>query len=259
MTQLLRPVRFGERVARVAAVAFDKDGTILESQPFWHELWRLRRIMIADLAGEETAAIWECEIGAAGGAFDRRGPFAVAPLTEETTLLAGLFYRQMAWSWEACRRVSLEIHRETNDQLDLARVTTAREGAVALIRSLKEAGVAVGIVTSDEKLRAGRSLELIGLPVTTWDFLITPADVDRPKPAPGMVTAACGLVGCSPEAVAVVGDSLVDMQMARAAGALAVAVPEYAEDAAFLAPEADVLLTGLHDIALVAEGEQRRD
>lgn len=253
MSPVLRPVRFGQRLARVAAVAFDKDGTLLETQPFWHELWRLRRALIAEAAGEGIAAIWEREVGAAGGAFDRNGPFAVATLAEEVPLLAGLFYRQLGWGWEKCRRTSLEIHRESNDRLDLERTTSARQGVVDLIPALKEAGVAVGIVTSDEKERAQQSLELVGLPLATWDFLLTPADVDRPKPAPDMVLAACEQIGCGPEAIAVVGDSLVDMKMARAAGALAVAVPEYEEDAAFLSPLADVLLGGPHEIGPVRE------
>ncbi|MDB4895214.1 MAG: HAD-superfamily hydrolase [Firmicutes bacterium] len=250
MSPVLHQVRFGDRLARVAAVAFDKDGTLLESQPFWHGLWRLRRSLIYDRAGEETAAVWEQEMGAVGGAFHRAGPFAVATLAEETTLLAGLFYRRMGWSWEQARSASLQIHRESNERLDLERVTAARKGAVAAVRSLHEAGVPVGIVTSDEKPRAVRALELIGLPATTWAFFLTPADVVRPKPAPDMVTAACAAVGCTPESLAVVGDSLVDLQMARAAGALAVAVPEYADDADLLSAHADILLSGPHEISL---------
>lgn len=255
MSPRLTPVRFGTRVMPVAAVAFDKDGTLLQTQPFWEELWRLRRRMVADLAGEETAAAWEREMGAEGGRFDRRGPFTVATLAEEAVLMAGLFYRRMGWGWERCRSASLEVHEASNRLLDLERVTAARQGACELVRSLKQAGVAVGIVTSDEAPRARRSLELIGLPADTWDFLLTPADVGRPKPAPDMVLAACERTGCPPQAMAVVGDAAVDMQMARSAGALGVAVPEEAADADFLAPLADVLLSGPHEIGLAEEDD----
>jgi uncharacterized protein YceK len=46
----------------------------------------------------------------------------------------------------------------------------------------------------------------------------------------------------------VVGDSLVDLRMAQAAGALAVAVPEYANDVDLLSAHADILLSGARSV-----------
>lgn len=253
MSHGLQPVRFGTRVVTVAAVAFDKDGTLLQSQPFWHELYRLRRALVREVANEEIAGIWEREAGASGGQFDRRGPFSVATLGEEITLTAGLFYRQFGWSWERCRDAARWVYEESNRRLDLAKVTVARSGAVEVVRSLKQAGVAVGVLTSDNADRARRALALVGLPDTVWDFLLTPEDVDQPKPAPDMVLAACAAVGCPPEMVAVVGDSAVDMQMGRSAGAFAAGVPEEPADASFLAPLADVILPGFQGIVVSRE------
>ncbi|MDB4895435.1 MAG: hypothetical protein JWN15_1697 [Firmicutes bacterium] len=45
-----------------------------------------------------------------------------------------------------------------------------------------------------------------------------------------------------------VGDSLVDLRMAQAAGALAVAVPEYADDVDLLSAHADILLSGARSV-----------
>lgn len=256
MSRKLVPVRFGTRVVPVAAVAFDKDGTLLQTQPFWHGLYLVRRALMAEQAGEELAALWEAEMGAVGGQFDRRGPYAVATQAEEVILLAGLVYRNLRWSWERCRQVAGEIFHEANRQLDLVAVTVPRPGVVELIHALKQSGVAVGIVTSDEAARTRAVLGLIGLPEPTWDFLLTPADVKRPKPAPDMVLQACRTVGCTPAEIAVVGDAAVDMKMARSAGALGIAVPEEAEDEAFLRSLADMLLKGPHEIAVI--GEERR-
>lgn len=138
-------VRFGDRVHAVAAVAFDKDGTLLASGPFWQEINR------------PPAGSHGCHPAAAGGP----GP--------------------------------------------------------------------------DSPVKAG-------LPADTWDFLVTPADVARGKPEPDMVNLVCHRLAIPPGAVAVVGDAAVDLQMARAAGALAVAVPEVPEERPVLAPLADVVL-----------------
>jgi phosphoglycolate phosphatase len=244
------PIRFGARTVPVRAIAFDKDGTLIESQPFWHELWGIRMQLIADLAGADTAALWEREVGATSGVFDRRGPFCTAPVSEGRTLLAGLLYRTMHWSWDTCREQAAALYERSNRLLQVERVTRARTGAKELIRTLKHTGVSIGIVTSDSRPRAVKSLELLGFPETFWDFFFTASDGFTPKPAPDMVLAAAERVRCHPEDIAVVGDSVVDARMAKASGSFAVSVPEVPEDAGFLATETDVVLSGLDEISL---------
>lgn len=248
MNRPLIPVSFGAHSASVAAVAFDKDGTLLQSQPFWLELFRVRRALVQDLLGEEGAIEWEALMGTFGGDFDRRGPFAISPSWEEATLTAGIVYRQKGWSFDRCRQLAQELYLESNRQIDLNKVIVPRAGAAEMVRALKDSGVAVGIVTSDNPERARAGLTMIGLPEGVWDFILTAHDVKRPKPAPDMLLAACDLIGCPPSAVAVVGDSVVDLEMARAAGALAVGAPEYIADRVFLSPLADVLIDALCDI-----------
>lgn len=248
MTQAAVPVRFGRLTATVQAVAFDKDGTLLQTRPFWYALYQKRRALIAQAAGEELAASWEKAVGAPSGSFDRRGPFAIAPQGEMDTLLAGLFYRYCGWSWEECRETSRTLNQEANESLPIAEICAPRPGVVDMVRALKEAGVAVGVLTSDNERRARQGLDRVGLPPETWSFVLTPDLVAHPKPAPDMILAACAQVGCTPAEMAMVGDSIVDMQMARQAGSLAVAVPEEPEDGSFLLPLSDVMLQGPHQI-----------
>lgn len=250
MSRAAVPVRFGDQVRPVAAVAFDKDGTLTETLPFWDALFGHCCDLIAEVAGAQAAEQWATEMGAPGGRYDRRGPFAVGPRPEEIILTAGLLYRRMGWPWSRCRDTASAIMAEADRRLDLRAVAVPRRGAVELVRSLKAAGVAVGVVTSDDAGRASQVLSLVGLPPETWDFFLTPESVQRPKPAPDMVLAACAAAGCAPEALAVVGDAAVDMQMARAAGAFGVAVPEDPADIGALAPYADVVLAGPHAITI---------
>lgn len=244
------PVRFKEQLVSLRGIAFDKDGTLIESYPYWHELWSCQKGIIAEVAGEEVASLWEEEVGAKGGVFDRQGPFTTAPLIEERTLLAGLLYRSKKWPWDICRKKAQCVYEETNLLLAFAKMIKPRPGVLELVYQLKAAGVAVGIVTSDSRECARRTLALIGLPESSWDFFYTGSDGLQPKPAPDMVLSACKDIGCFPQEMAVIGDSIMDVKMAKNAGAIAVGVPEAVEDIALLRLTADFVLSGLYDITL---------
>ncbi len=63
------------------------------------------------------------------------------------------------------------------------------------------------------------------------------------KPEPGMVRGFCAATGIGPEAVAVVGDNLHDIRMARAAGCgLAIGVLSGTGSREGLAAEADMVM-----------------
>jgi phosphoglycolate phosphatase-like HAD superfamily hydrolase len=54
--------------------------------------------------------------------------------------------------------------------------------------------------------------------------IVTPADVDRPKPAPDMLEAAAGALKVEPGDMLVIGDTTADLAMADAGGAASVLV-----------------------------------
>lgn len=85
------------------------------------------------------------------------------------------------------------------------------------IRSLKEAGRKLGIVTS--KMRAGtlRGLGVCGLE-GLFDVLVGADDVDRHKPDPTPVLRAMELLAAKPATTVFVGDSPHDLASGRAAG-----------------------------------------
>jgi phosphoglycolate phosphatase len=85
------------------------------------------------------------------------------------------------------------------------------------------------------------------------DFLITPEQVERGKPEPDMVHKACSLLGIEPSSMLVVGDSVVDMQMARKAGAVAIGLITYEASRQALSQDADILIESLCEIETPAE------
>ncbi|HZM29574.1 MAG TPA: HAD family hydrolase [Acidimicrobiales bacterium] len=111
-------------------------------------------------------------------------------------------------------------------------------GASDAIRRLRDAGVAVGIVSnqsgvargllSEDQVHAvnGRVAELLGpFGAVAWCPHGPGDGCGCRKPAPGLVKMAAARLGLAPDRCAVVGDIGADVDAARAAGARAVLVP----------------------------------
>jgi phosphonatase-like hydrolase len=95
-------------------------------------------------------------------------------------------------------------------------------GARQILRDLRAQGVQVCLTTGFAPSTRDALLDGLG-----WgpevDLALSPADVGRGRPAPDMILGAMARLGVDdPGAVAVVGDTVSDLQAGRAAGARAV-------------------------------------
>ena len=105
-----------------------------------------------------------------------------------------------------------------------------------LFGRLRARGLAMGVATSDSTAGAGAILEHLGI-IGLLDHVAGYDSGTGVKPDPQIVFAFCAAVGLEPRQVAVVGDSVVDLGMARAAGAgLAVGVLSGVSAREYLAP-----------------------
>jgi len=126
-------------------------------------------------------------------------------------------------------------------------------GALQVLRDLRTAGVKVCLTTGFAPSTRDALLEALG-----WgreiDLALSPADVGRGRPAPDLVLGAMARLGVrDPQAVAVVGDTVSDLEAGNAAAAGAVVgVLSGAHDAPTLesaAPTAIIAdVTGLIDL-----------
>ena len=96
-------------------------------------------------------------------------------------------------------------------------------GIVEMVRSVRQAGLLTGLVTSKNRAGALRGLRLCGLD-EAMDVLVGADDVEHPKPHPEPVLRALSELGQPPEAAIYIGDSIHDMEAGRAAGVLTAAV-----------------------------------
>lgn len=98
--------------------------------------------------------------------------------------------------------------------------TEALPGAREVVDALPRLGLRAGIVTSNAAPVARAILERLGL-AGTFEVVLGRSEVQRLKPAPEGLLAACAALDVEPPEAVYVGDSESDMRAAQAAGLLA--------------------------------------
>ncbi len=222
-----------------ALVIFDKDGTLID----FHVMWAA---WIRELARRLESASKLC---VANKLFDAMGfePFTatVVPggalaissmadlrnLTDQVVRAAGLSQaeseKMVAAAWHVPDPVSL-----AQPLADLP----------LLFGRLREHGIKIAIATSDDRVPTEKTLQGLGL--TALVEAIIGADDRLPiKPAGDMVLHLCQALDVEPARTVLVGDSIADLQMGRAASVgLVIGVLSGVSSADDLAPYADELI-----------------
>ncbi len=117
-----------------------------------------------------------------------------------------------------------------------------------LFGTLSAEGVKTAVATSDD--RAATLATLAGLGIAQYVAAVVGADDGLPtKPEPDMVLYLCRRLGIVPADSVVVGDSVADMMMGRAAGVgLTVAVLSGVGTREILAPFSDVVVPSVGEL-----------
>jgi phosphoglycolate phosphatase len=231
----------GRRVACDAFI-FDKDGTLLDLMATNLALARARAAALAALAGEAAVAAWQKAMGCdlAHDSFDRDGPLSLAPRRDEIVLTAGALYH-LGHPWDEAHKLALAAYDRADETMAPPFGCQLLPGVAEMLAGLRAHGLPLAIATSDCRWRAEAALAALGVG-HCFAVIVGSEDVANGKPAPDMVHAVCAQLGCSPTGAVVVGDSPVDLKMARAAGAVAVGVTTGLNEAARLQPLADLVL-----------------
>ncbi|MEI2778971.1 MAG: HAD-IA family hydrolase [Tetrasphaera sp.] len=138
-----------------------------------------------------------------------------------------------AWIGQTLRTAFAESHPEHAEALEAAYVpynlaNTARliaryDGVEALVRALLDAEVRIGVATSKRAETAATALRHAGLD-TLIDLVATMESTDRHKPDPAPLRHGAARLSTPVERCVYVGDAVVDVQAAKAAGMASVAV-----------------------------------
>lgn len=184
-----------------AAVVFDNDGLLLDTESVWtraeRDLFERRGL---EFNGEHKRELVGTSAEIAGGILERRlgEPGRAAALIEELNELV---------------------------VAELEHGVEAMVGARELLHELKGRGTPIGLVSNSPLAFVQRSLEIVGF-VDRFDVVLSAHEVAAPKPAPDPYLEACRRLGVEAgPAVVALEDSPTGVAAARAAGLTVIGVP----------------------------------
>jgi phosphoglycolate phosphatase len=137
-------------------------------------------------------------------------------------------------------------------ELEAASRTNLLPGVVETLRALRTMGLRIGLCTINSEKSVDRILERFNL-ASLFDVTVSRNQVQHVKPDPEHLLVALKVLGAAPEETLVVGDSRVDMQSAKALGAIAVGLPTGVSSVEqLMAGGADYVVTEMSDVPLLA-------
>jgi HAD superfamily hydrolase (TIGR01509 family) len=188
-------------VAIPAAVIFDNDGLLLDTESVWTR-------------AEEDL-------------FVRRGrEFTLAHKQELVGTSAPVAGRLLAHYLDEPGR-ELELIAELDELVcaELERGVEPMVGALELVARLREHGVPTGVVSNSPARFIARALNIVGIS-SSFDVIVSGHEVPAPKPAPDAYLAAAARLGVvAGIEVIVLEDSPTGVAAGRAAGMTVIGVP----------------------------------
>lgn len=106
---------------------------------------------------------------------------------------------------------------------NLEQLQTSFDGIAELLQDLRSAGVVTGVATSKQRTSADRSLAASGL-TELVPVVASMGETEHHKPHPEPIRHALAQLGADPATAVYVGDAVVDVQAAQAAGIDQIAV-----------------------------------
>ena len=199
----------------IAAVIFDKDGTLAAVGSFLRRLAQQRsRLVDAQVPGVEAPLL--LAFGVEGDRLNPAGLMAVGT-RQENEIAAAAYLAETGLDWLGAREQARSAFREADSGFSRkADHTPPLAGIPDLLQRLTTAGIVLGIASSDTTDNVVDFLERYEL--TAQFAAVMGADCGYEKPDPAWVLALCDRLGVPPRATVVIGDSAADLAMARAAG-----------------------------------------
>lgn len=201
-----------------AAIFFDKDGTLVDLQHQYTALMEKRLERLVALCPVDEPGIRRA-IGLAVGYDEENrqlspsGPLAMATRAETMEVVAKVF-TDRGMSTEKALEIAQRAFLEADQELSLADLIKPAEGLRPVLSSLYRSGLTLACLTNDEYERTRKILRLLGV-VDFFHLVVCGNEVTHPKPDPEMFHQACRRLSLSPAQVAYIGDSDLDMDMAR--------------------------------------------
>ena len=218
----------------IAAVVFDMDGVIVDTEQVWDEV---RQQLVADWGGRDSPTAQRAMMGMSSPEWSRY-------MHDEL----GLSQAPEEINQEVVRRM-LDRYRDDVPLIN---------GAVDVVRDLAKA-FPLAVASSSNRPLIDAVLETAGI-AGCFAATVSSEEVGRGKPSPDVYLEAARRLGVAPELCAAVEDSANGIRAAAAAGMHVIAYPNrhYAPDAEALAL-ADAVIDSLDELVATIARARARD
>lgn len=231
----------------IEAIIFDKDGTLCDSAEYLRNLAQRRaRRLDARVPGVGDPLL--LAFGVERNVLNPDGLLNVGT-RQENEIAAAAYLAETGLGWLEAVRLAVEGFKEAEEQFSRLQYAPIFSDTIPTLEKLHRAGLKLAILSSDttnnvEQFSAHYRLG-------EWVQVTQGADgLAQVKPDPTVFWQLCKRLGVSPQATLIVGDSPVDIALARrGAAAGAIAVARGASPVEALA-EADCVLETLAGIAI---------
>ncbi|WP_157928751.1 HAD family hydrolase [Pararhizobium haloflavum] len=222
----------------ISAILFDKDGTLLDFAATWGPATAavLRELS----AGDDRHLSALADMAGFDHAEQRFRPDSPVIAGDPDSFAPG-WAAQLGVAYDAAfsDRVNRLFREESLVSLK------AFEDVSAVLDHLAAAGLRIGLATNDAAANAHAHLERMGV-ADRFDFIAGYDSGHGAKPGPGMIRAFAEACDIETSAVAMVGDTLHDIEAARNAGALAIAIARDETAMRALEGHADIMIGELN-------------
>lgn len=210
------------RTRAPAAVLFDMDGTLIDSEKLW------------DVALNELAANY-------GGRLSDAARLAMVGSDIATSMR--LLHDDLGQPWRDAGSGAQWLTRRVAELFGAG--VEWRPGAAELLHAVRSAGVATALVTSTERALAEVALQTLGR--HHFDVVVCGDEVTATKPDPAPYLSAVAALGVAAEACVAIEDSPAGVASAYAAGVTVLAVPA---EVRFPVPDGVHLRATLADVTM---------
>ncbi len=209
-------IRCGEiEFEHIQAIVFDKDGTLADSHGYLGHLGQKRaRLIDAQVPGVQEPLLMA--FGIDRGRLNPAGLLAVGT-RQENEVAAAAYVAETGRDWIEALKLVQSAFAEADKRLNRkADSTPPFEGAIDLLRSLSHGGIKLGILSADTTANVQDFIQCYRLEALIQVGMGTDMPPGKPHPAP--FHRICEALATCPSETLMVGDSLADLEMARAAG-----------------------------------------
>jgi phosphoglycolate phosphatase len=252
----MNTVIFGDRPFEAELIIFDKDGTLTDFKKTWLPILETRLDILTEKLHlqEKKEALRNTayrRFGITGQQIDPYGPFPHTPPHEDEVIFATVLY-EFGIPYEKAKMAARSSVIEAEALINRIDISVLYDGVEDVLRKLHAGGVLLTLATADLTEYASETLKHLGI-FDLFDYVVGADMVTNNKPHPEMVEKTAEALGVSSLKTALVGDSIVDMEMGKTAGlGLTVGVTESGiASVKDLSSQADIVIHSIRDIRVM--------